>query len=189
MQPQVSLPAIGDDAILVQRYLEHFLKSADKVDDFAKYLDRNYLESVLAETKILYGVGNASSWYAKLSPEKQKALKDRVELRFRPENRHQFGVKDDVALQVELKNVPQLVVKIYQINLLNHYRNSPSPISTGIDLDGLVANVERKFDYSQASELRHLESIALPELEGAVCGLWICSAVDSGHGLSFKRAD
>ncbi len=37
MQPQVALPPIGDDAAMVQRYLEHFLKSADKVDDFAKY--------------------------------------------------------------------------------------------------------------------------------------------------------
>ncbi len=100
-------------------------------------------------------------------------------MRFRPENQHQFGSKDVVSLQVELKNVPQLVVKIYEINLLNHYRNSTEPIGTGIDLDGLVANVERKFEYAQASDLRHVEAIALPELDGQ--GVWVVDLLGGGQ--------
>jgi len=133
MNPQVTLPAVGDDSQLVQRYLENFLKDAENVDAFAKFLNREYLERVLAETKILNGVGDSASWYAKLSAPEQKALRERVELRFAPQNKHKFSAADEVNLQVELKNVSQLIVKIYKINTLNHYRSRQEPINTDID--------------------------------------------------------
>ena len=179
MNPQVTLPAVGDDSQLVLRYLENFLKNAENVDEFAKFLNREYLERVLAETKILFGVGDSAKWYAKLAPENQKALKDRVELRFAPQNSRQYSSNDEVSLLVELKNVQQLIVKIYEINSLNHYRNRPQPIGTDIDLDGLVANVERKFEYSQAAQLRHGESLALPELTGR--GIWVVDMLGGGQ--------
>ena len=64
--------AMGDDVPLARRYLEHFLRAADNVNDFARFLDRDCLERILAETKILYGIGDAATWYAKLSPAVQK---------------------------------------------------------------------------------------------------------------------
>ena len=179
MAPQVQLPAIGDDSRLVLLYLEHFLKSAENVDEFAKYLNRDYLERVFAETKILYGVGDSATWFAKLSPADQKALKDRVELRFASPNKHLFTAADEVVLQVEVKNVPQLIVKIYEINTLNHYRSTSEPIGTGLDLDGLVANVERTFEYTQSSQLRHAESITLPELKDR--GVWVVDLLGGGQ--------
>lgn len=179
MSPQVPLPAVGDDSQMVLRYLENFLKSADNVDAFAKFLNREYLERVFAETKILYGIGDSATWYAKLAPANQKALKERVELRFSPQNSHQFNTNDDVSLSVELKNVLQLIVKIYEINSLNHYRSHPKRIGTDVDLDGLVANVERKVEFSQASQLRHGESISLPELKGR--GIWVVDLLGGGQ--------
>ena len=111
--------------------------------------------------------------------------KERVELRFAPQNKHQFSVqRRSVNLLVELKNVPQLIVKIYEINSLNHYRNRQQPIGTNIDLDGLVANVERKFEYSQAAQLR-TRRIDLPCLNSMVaeCGSSIYSAADNAREL------
>lgn len=179
MNPQVILPAIGDDSQLVQRYLEHFLKDAESVDAFAKYLNREYLERVFAETKILNGVGNAATWYAKLSAAEQKALRERVELRFAQQNQHQFTADEEVKLLVELKNVSQLILKIYKINTTNLYRNKQEAINTDVDLDGLVANVERKFEYSQAAQLRHTESISLPDLNGR--GVWVVDLLGGGQ--------
>ena len=179
MNPQVTLPPIGDDSQLVQRYLENFLKGAQNVDAFAKFLNREYLERVLAETKILNGIGDSTTWYAKLSATEQKTLRERVELRFAPQNTHQFSASDEVNLQVELKNVSQLIVKIYKINTLNHYRNRQELINTDIDLDGLVANVENKIEYSQAAQLRHAESIALPDLSGR--GVWVVDLLGGGQ--------
>jgi hypothetical protein len=178
MNPEAQLPPIGNDDDLVRRYLEHFLQSSDRVDDFATYLNREYLDRVLAETKILYGLGDAATWYAKLSPVEQKSLRERVELRFAPQNAHQYAPADEVKLNVELKNVQQLVVKIYEINTLSYYRSQSKPIDTALDLDGLVANAERKIEYSQPADRRHIETLTFPEM--AQRGVWIVDILGGG---------
>lgn len=179
VNPEVPLPPMGDDSLLIRNYLEHFLRSDDKLDDFAKLLDRDYLDRVLAETKILYGIGDSATWYAKLSPGDQKLLRERVELRFAPQNVNQFAAADKARLEVDVKNISQLIIKIYEINTVNYYRNHTEPISTAIDLDGLVANIEKKFDYSQPAQLRHRESIDLSELEGR--GVWVIDFLGGGQ--------
>ncbi|MGN6546639.1 MAG: hypothetical protein ACTHK7_16410, partial [Aureliella sp.] len=179
MAPQVLLPPVGDDSALVRRYLEHFFQADDKLDDFAKYLGREYLTRVLAETKILYGAEDPAAWYAKLSPAEQKALRERVELRFAPQNKVTWTTGDSAELLVEVKNVPQLLIKIYEVNPRNYYRAFKRPIGTDIDLDGLVANAHRELDYSQAADRRHLEKIALPELDGR--GVWVVDLLGGGQ--------
>ncbi len=179
MNPQVPLPAIGDDSQLVRRYLEHFFRSEKDVDAYAQFLNRDYLERVFAETKILYGIGDAATWYGKLPPGDQKQIRERIEVRFSPQNHHQFSADDSVGLDVELKNVEQLIVKIYKINTLSYYRNHNTPISTSVDLDGLVANAERKLEFSQPAERRHTETIELPELEGR--GVWVVDLLGGGQ--------
>ncbi len=176
--PEVTLPPIAEDSELVRRCLEYFLQINDNVEPFASYLDQAYLDRVLAETKILYGLGNSATWYAKLSPVEQKKLRERVELRFAPQNAQQFAPKDAVRLQVELKNIEQLIVKVYAVNTLGYYRTRATPIDTSLDLDGLVANFERKFEYTQSAERRHMETLEFPELDQR--GVWIIDLLGGG---------
>lgn len=179
MQPQVVLPPVGDDAALIRSYLEQFFQGSDKLDDLAQFIDRNFLEQVLAETKILYGDGDSANWYSKLQPAQQKAIRERIELRFGPQNKVQFAAEDTAELAVELKSVPKLLVKIYEINPRNYYRTFNRPLSTDVDLDGLVANAQRQFEYSQASDRRHGEKVPLPELKGR--GAWIIDLLGGGQ--------
>lgn len=179
MQPQVTLPAMGDDSDLIRRYLEHFFQTDDNVDDFAAYLKREFLERVFAQTKILYGLGDSATWYSKLTPTEQKELRQRVELRFAPHNPHQFAIDDAVSLQVELKNVDQLLVKIYDINLLNYYRNHTQPLSTDIDLDGLIPNQQRQLQFSQPAQRRYTQQIDFPEFTGR--GSWVVDLLGGGQ--------
>ena len=179
MQPQVVLPPVGDDTSLVRRYLEHFFQGNDKLDDLAQFVDRKFLDQVLAETKILYGQGDSATWYAKLDPAQQKALRERIELRFGPENKVQFGAEDTAELAIELKNVPKLLVKIYEINPRNYYRTFNRSLSTDVDLDGLVANAQRQLEFTQAADRRHSEKIPLPELKGR--GAWVVDLLGGGQ--------
>ncbi|MFO1062735.1 MAG: hypothetical protein U0892_02525 [Pirellulales bacterium] len=171
--------AVGDDSEMVRRYLEHFLQQDENIDAFARLLDRKYVERVLAETKILYGIGEAATWYAKLTPEEQKSLKDRIELRYLPTNGKFYGADATPKLDVEVKHVDELIIKIYEINPRNYFRIHKQPINTSIDLDGLVANAERKVIYSQPADRRHVESIDLPELAGR--GVWVVDLLGGGQ--------
>jgi len=75
--------------------------------------------------------------------------------------------------------VPQVIVKIYRLNPKNILQAQSKNVSTAIDLDGLVANVERTVAFSQAKERRHSESLDFPELEGR--GVWVVDLLGGGQ--------
>ncbi|MBM3966653.1 MAG: hypothetical protein FJ308_16545, partial [Planctomycetes bacterium] len=174
-----TLRPIGDDGPLVARYLEHFFKADKDFEEFAKYLNRDYLRKVFAMTKILYGIGDIKAYYAQLSAEEQRELASRIEVKFLPTNAAVYRPSDRVRLELELKNTPELLVRMYRLNARNILRRQSTPISTAIDLDGVVANLERRFEYGEKSDRRHRESIELPELEGT--GVWVVECLAGGQ--------
>ncbi|MEK0424908.1 MAG: hypothetical protein RJB11_999, partial [Planctomycetota bacterium] len=170
---------IGDDRALIEKYLDIFFQTDANVDDFAKLLDRGYLQNFFAITKILHGLGDPKIYYAQLSPEAQKELSQRIEVRFAPNNPSIFKTDQRVSLTLDLKNTPELLVRIYRLNARNILSKQQVAISTALDLDGVVPNVQRKLSYAQKSELRHRESIELPELDGQ--GVWIVELLAGGQ--------
>jgi len=170
---------IGDDTALIEKYLDIFFQTDANVDDFAKSLERGYLQRFFAITKILHGLGDPKIYYAQLSPEDQKELSQRIEVRFAPTNPAIFKTDQRVSLIIDLKNTPELLVRIYRLNARNVLSKQQVAISTALDLDGVVPNVQRKLSYSQKSDLRHRESIELPELDGQ--GVWIVELLAGGQ--------
>lgn len=178
LSPHVALKSIGDDSPLVRHHLEHFLKAAADTSQFDAYVERNYLDRVFAETKIVHAIGDSGGWYSMLSPEQQKELRDRIELRFAADNKTLYSSGDDVVLKLECKNVDEVVVKVYRIELRNYYRSNNGEISTDIDLDGLVSNQSQKLEFSFPADLRHAQTIHLPELSGS--GVWVVDILGGG---------
>ncbi|MEQ1826759.1 MAG: hypothetical protein ABL921_12470 [Pirellula sp.] len=172
------LSPIMNDHALVLRYLEHFFLSDSNVDSFSPFLDRDYLRKVFASTRILHGIGDSKTHYAQLSPDQQRELQSRIEVAFDVSNPKYFKSSDSVRLKLNLKNVPELLVRVYRINARNILSQQKRPVGTEIDLDGLVANVEKRITYAQAADRRHGESIELPELEGG--GIWVVDALAGG---------
>ncbi len=188
-RPQVNLSAnykgetmldmIGDDTSLIHRYLEHFFKTDIHVDAFSTIIDRDTLRRVFASTKILYGIGDAKTFYAQLTPDEQRELQSRIELKFAISNPNYYRPSDTVRLTLDLKNVQELLVRIYRLNARNILSQLKQPIGTDLDLDGLVANVEKRIAYAQPADLRHREVLELPELDGG--GAWVVDVLAGGQ--------
>ena len=142
------LGPIGDDEAQVRDYLLHLLADAANTDGYAEFLESTYLREVFAEAKITAGVGDQEKWFSMLPPEKLQDLKDRVDLDFALTNKEIFNPDDAVALDVNVKNVKTLIIKVYEINAANYYKTFHREVSTGINLDGLVANEERTIAYA-----------------------------------------
>ncbi len=172
------LPPIGNEQPLVRTYLEHFLKDAANPDAFGEYLQPEYLRRVFAETKLLYGVGSEDQWYKMLDASQRQAIRDAVELRLSPENKRRYGSDDPTELIVDVKNIDDLVVRIYEINTLSYYRSHNKPLDTDIDLDGLRATHERNLKFNQPAVQRHREVLKLDEISGR--GVWIVDLVGKG---------
>ena len=170
---------IGDDRQLIEKYLDVFFRTDANVDDFSEWLERGYLQTFFATTKILHGIGDPKTYYAQLSPEAQKELAERIEVRFAPTNPTTYKSDEKVRLEIDLKNTPELFVRVYRLNARNILSKQMTPISTAIDLDGVVPNVERKLNYAQRNDRRHREILELPELEGL--GMWIVEVLAGGQ--------
>lgn len=170
---------IGGDASLIDRYLARLLVDADSAEAYADYLHPDHVKRVFAETKILAGIGDMERWYSVLGdPQRYESLKQRVDIDFAPEQPTSYAVDDRVELAVDVKNVPMLLVKVFEINAFEVYRATGQEVQPGIDLDGLVANSETTIEYDSPAIRRVRRTIPVPGITGP--GVYVVELIGNG---------
>jgi hypothetical protein len=176
--PQTLLPPVGNDEALVRSYLAHIFLKESSAKPYEPYINDSYLKHVLAETKIVNGLGDTEQWSSMLSPEQFKVLKDRVDLEFVPTNRAIYGPNDPVSLDLVVKNVKTLIVKVFEIKADNYYRDHLSEVDTDMNLDGLVANQETTMTYAEPPLRRAARHFDFPSLNRR--GVFIIDFIGNG---------
>ena len=172
------LPPVGDDEPLVRSYLQHFFLTETTYKPYQDYLEDTYLKHTFAETKIVCGLGDAEQWSAMLPPEKYLELKQRVDLDFAFTNDRLFAAADPIRMDLYVKNVPTLIVKVYEVNTFNFYQQNQREVNTDINLDGLVANTEQTFQYQEPPVRRVSRHFEFPEL--AKPGVYVIDFIGNG---------
>jgi hypothetical protein len=175
------LPHIQDDEPLVRAYLMHFFVRDNDYKSYEPFVKDRYLKRIFAETKIVSGIGDMEQWYSLMNPAEYQALKERIDLEFSATNPEVFTVDDPVQLKLHVKNIDTLILKVFRINAFNYYRINQRQISTGLDLDGLVAEDETVFTYEEPDLRRVERTFDLPQCTepGVYVIEWIGSGVSS----------
>ena len=173
------LGRIGNEEPLVTEYLQIFLKDAKNYDAFRPYLREAFLKQIFARTKIEHGIGHVEKWASMLSPIQYKELKERTDLKLAPQNKVYHGVADDVRVDIDIKNVSTLLVKVFEINTFNYYRDQQREIDLAINLDGLVASSEDRYQYAEAPERVVRRSFTFPELKKR--GVYVVEFIGNGQ--------
>ncbi len=172
------LPPTGNDEPLIRSYLMHFFATEDSYKPYMTYLKDTYLRAVFAETKAVLGLGDAEQWYS-THPGDFKALTERVDLDFAYTNKTLFGVDEPVKLGLNVKNVKTLLVKVFEINAMNYYRENGREVDTDITLDGLVANSEKVVKYAEPPIRRVARTFTFPELNTR--GTYVIEFIGNGR--------
>jgi hypothetical protein len=172
------LPVVGVDEELVRSYLKHFLVGAESPKEFEPYINDLYLRHLFAETKIENGLGDEEQWASQLPPELFRQLKDRIDIDFAATNRTDFAADEPVRLDLFVKNVPTLLVKIFEVNTLNFYRTHQREVDTDINLDGLVANAEETHAYVEPPLRRIGRRFEFPQLKKP--GVYVVDFIGGG---------
>ncbi len=159
------LPPIGGDWELVESYLLHFFVKAKDYGDFKPYIHDSWLARAFAEAKITHGIGDMEKWASMISPAQFKALKERIDIDFAYTNPEQIGVDDEVKLDVHIKNVEKLIIKVYRINNLNYYLDQWREVNTDINLDGLVSNYEKVHELKDPPLRRIKRTFTFPTID------------------------
>jgi hypothetical protein len=167
-------PPVRDDAALLESYLEHFLASSETAADFTPFVEEKSLRRIHARARLLAGA-DPQRWGESLDPAQFMALQEETRISFAPGAPDRLKQDAAADLTLDLKNTPELLVRIYQLDQAGHLARHGDEPEVGIDLDGLVPHHERRITYAQAPIVHHRENIALPELSGA--GLWLVEFV------------
>lgn len=93
-----------------------------------------------------------------------ETLKHKVDISFPASNPKYVGVEDEVKLEVDIKNVSSLIVKVFEIDTTGYYRIHKSEIPLGISLNGLVAKTETMHSFTNPPIISVRKSFAFPEL-------------------------
>lgn len=173
------LPPVGDDEPLVRAYLGRFLVDAADTKEFEPFLEKGWLDRLFAETKLLAGLGAPDKHAAILGPAAYRALRDRVDIEILPSNPHTFAPDAPVALEVAVKNVPELTVRIFEIDTLGHYRTTLAEVDTDIPLDGLEPTAETVLRSADDALRRTVRRVELPQLSRP--GIYVVDFVGNGR--------
>ena len=174
----LQLPPVVDDEPLVRDFLLHFFVAAADFDAYTPWIRDDFLKRLFAEAKITAGVGDPQQWSALIAPDEYRRLKERVDIDFAPDNPETFGAGDTVKLTAFVKNAPALIVKVYEINTLNYYRETGRPLDLAINLDGLVASSERRVTIQGPPERRTARTFEFPELKAR--GAYVVELIGNG---------
>ncbi|MFN3191864.1 MAG: hypothetical protein ACE361_15235 [Aureliella sp.] len=178
---QTRLSAVAQDEDLIQAHLEHFMLQGVEADVFAPWIEQKYLEKFEARTKILFGIGDSSIWYPRLAASEQLELKNRVEIQFPADSVRVSPYDGPLQFRLQIKNLEELIVRVYEIDTAEYYRQQSGPIRSDIDLDGLVPNVEKRFGFDFPSDRRHQFDVDLTgELKQSKRGVWVVDCVGGG---------
>ena len=173
------LPKVGPDQVLIRSYLQQFFSDdGGTTKDFEPFIDINWLNQVYADTQIENGKGDPETWASKLSPEHYRALKDRIDIDFAFTNKTDYAVDEAVSLDLFIKNVPTMLVKVFEINTGTVYRTKLVEVDTDLNLDGLVANSEKTAKYDDAPLRRNARRYDFPELKKP--GVYVVDFIGAG---------
>ncbi|MEC8495888.1 MAG: hypothetical protein VXZ39_13245, partial [Planctomycetota bacterium] len=173
-------PPVGDDREVVEASLHLLLRDARGADAFFGVLEEAYVKRLFAEAKLLHGDPADAERYIEMlgGPAALEALRARVELDFARGCREFFGSDDEVSLEVDVKNVSDLIVKVFEIDPIAVFDRLGHLGVSGLDLDGLVPSSERTFTYEQNALTRHRETLEFPSL--ARPGTFVIELVGGG---------
>jgi hypothetical protein len=172
------LPVVGNDEPMVRSYLKRFFVNMQSASEFEPLINDIYLRHLFAETKIELGQGDSETWASALPPELFKQLKERIDIDFAFTNKTSFLADEPVTLDLFVKNVPTLLVKVFEVNTTNFYRTQKREVDTDINLDGLVANSEQNYSYKEPPLRRMPRKFEFPQLNKP--GVYVIDFIGGG---------
>lgn len=115
------------------------------------------LQRLQAEAMLLVGAGDQAK-FARQYEEcggSLRELQDRVVLRFAAHNELRYGASEAAVLRLEAKNVPSVLIKVYEINAWGYYRSELREVDIALPLAGVGATFEQSFSSPGSSLMWH----------------------------------
>jgi len=187
--PSLVSPSSTDEGQLVSRFLtQYFVKRPSWEKSFETMIDGGFLRDTFVRAKLFYSdspdlvklremVTNVPGSRVNFNSEKQE-----IRLEISPGAPRYWSGASNVSLNVEVKNVSKLIVKLFEINTLRYYRDNLAEILSDISLEGLVASEEQQYEYNEADYHSVIREFKFPSLDGRN-GVFVIEFVGGGKSV------
>ncbi|HEY1120835.1 MAG TPA: hypothetical protein VGE67_04510, partial [Haloferula sp.] len=162
---------------LIEAYLQHFLATADTPDAFKDLIEEKALRRLHARAKMLT-LGGTDGWGGQLDPAEVQQLMEETRISFAPGQPITMPADAPVKLALDLKHTPELLVRVFELDLPAWIEREGQEPPVDLDLEGLVPHHEKRLKIEQPPLVVHRELLDLPELTGP--GAWIVECVSRG---------
>eukprot|EP01147_Barroeca_monosierra_P007670 gene7670-597_t len=163
--PGSPFAAITDDIPFITDFLEYVFRNGDfsSPDFFFKYLDKKFVSCIFAEAKISSGDKSPERYIDAVRD--IAAFQKKKILRFTQQNKEHYALGMPVILSVEIKNIAEVEVQVFEVNTFNFYKENGDPFPLDLNVDGLLPNLKTKQDYREYPPITiHRHELELQEL-------------------------
>ncbi|ORZ25651.1 hypothetical protein BCR42DRAFT_485784 [Absidia repens] len=174
-ESEIMIPILGrcqmpmkEENQIIEEYISGLIRTQklDSLDLFFPYLDqKSFLEPLQAQVMLTSGLAtddDITSWSNVLGNTTFRDLVKQPILTFGPATTHKTTSRltkdDNIPVQVTIKNIPRLTLRVFPIDLFNYWKAHPSDttIKDGnkLNVDGLCPVYEQQLDYSTLPTLQ-----------------------------------
>lgn len=154
-----------DQSDMIREYLEIFLEDQKDCDDFRGLVAEEEM-SLISMRKELFKGNSVQDVQKHFSQTQLDSWRDQVQINISKDNKRRFSVDEPVLIKMELKNIPNLEIKIFEINTLNFCQSKGKNFDNRIDLAGLVPKWVHKKEFSQNKPIvKWSEDFLFPEID------------------------
>jgi hypothetical protein len=170
-----------DENKLVENYLNHFFMTMTNFGEFEKYFTPEFLKKQFYTAKIQSGE-NIDNITKIFNEAELTDMREAKKLKFVSWNKNRFNVGEEITLNLEIKNIQNFCVNIFEINTESYYRKNKSEIHERINLTGLIPSKSVEYNLTTAPIISQV--MEFKDLFQSKRGVFIVEFI--GGGLSSR---
>jgi len=144
--PSIFFEEINNHQFIEDLLIDFFLYDKAKPEDFKSYFKNDYLKKLEYIAKMYKGEEVKPDEYSTyLSNSEYEEIVKKIELTICEHNPKEFKIEEEVKIDFNFKNTKSINVSIYEINTENYYLTKKTPLTSLINVEGVIAS--QTFDF------------------------------------------
>ena len=99
-------------------------------------------------------------------------------------NKECFEGNEEVKILIELKNISNLSIKIFEFCPENYYLTNKKELDDNFNLEGLIASEEKQFTFNEASIVKSIKEFKFESITAKKRGIFFIEFI--GDGMSSR---
>ena len=162
----------NDDDQLIENCLKQLFRTEKSFSEFEEFVDPLKLKKLFWKERLFNGeeCSNPKQFFTESELESLFSMR---ELKFEKKNKKKFSKNDKVDVEVSVKNVSKLIVRVFEANTLNFILQTNTQDYETIDVSGLIPTGEYEYHYEQNPIVIHKENFRFQNIESCDAGVFI----------------